>query len=65
MSESNAQLRTQVREVSRQAEVVGALAKEFEREPRIEVLVVLKDKMAALGAAWAGVEEILTGNAKP
>ena len=65
MSQSNAQLRTQVREVSRQAEVVGALAKEFEREPRIEVLVVLKDKMAALGAAWAGVEAILTGSGNP
>ena len=65
MSQSNAQLRTQVREVSRQAEVVGALAKEFEREPRIEVLVALKDKMAALGAAWVAVEEILTGSGKP
>ena len=65
MSQPNAQLRSQVREVRRQAEVVGALAKEFEREPRIEVLVVLKDKMAALGAAWAGVEAILTGSGKP
>jgi hypothetical protein len=61
MSQSNTQLRAHVREVSRQAEVVGALAREFEREPRIEVLVALKDKVAALGAAWAEVEAILTG----
>ena len=65
MSPSNAQLRAKVREVSRQAEVIGALANEFEREPRIEVLVALKNKVAALGAAWDGVEAILTGTAKP
>lgn len=61
MSQSNPQLRSRVREVSRQAEVVGALAKEFEREPRIEVLVALKAKVAALDTAWEGVEAILNG----
>ena len=65
MSSSSAQLRSQVREVSRQAEVVGALAKEFEREPRIEVLVVMKAKVAALAAAWEGVEATLNGTASP
>jgi len=54
-----------VREVRLQAEVVGALAKEFERQPRIEVLVALKDKLVALEAAWDAVEAILTGTAKP
>ena len=41
--------------------MVGALAKEFEREPRIEVLVALKAKVAALDTAWEGVEAILNG----
>jgi len=65
MSPSSTHLRSQVREVSRQAEVVGALAKEFEREPRIEVLVALKAKVAALAAAWDGVDAILTGTSRP
>ena len=65
MSQPSAQLRAHVREVSRQAELVGALAKEFERQPRIEVLVALKDKLVTLGAAWDAVEAILTGTAKP
>jgi hypothetical protein len=65
MSETTKQLRAHVRELGKQAEVVGALAKEFERDARIEVLVALKGKVAALQAAWEAAEAILSGSAKP
>ena len=42
------------------AEVVGALAKEFERQPRPEVLITLKAKIEALGKEWEKTEAILT-----
>ncbi len=61
MSESTRQLRVHVREISRLAELVGALAKEFERQPRIEVLVTVKDKVQLLCEEWAKAEAILTG----
>jgi len=65
MSETTKQLRAHVREVGKQAEVVGVLTKEFERDPRIDVLVALKGKVAALQSAWDAAEAILSGSAKP
>jgi hypothetical protein len=61
-SQSRQILRAHVREVGRLAEVVGALAKEFERRPRVDVLVVLQQKVAALDAEWERAEAILSGN---
>ena len=53
-------LREHVRAVSKQAEVIGALCKEFERQPRGEVLPVLKQHIEALKAEWDKAEAILT-----
>ncbi len=61
MSQSTQQLRAHVREVGRLAEVVGALSKEFERQPRVEVLAALKEKVAALAAEWGQADAILSG----
>ena len=60
MNPSTQQLRAHVREVGRLAEVVGALSKEFQRQPRIEVLVTLKEKVADLSAEWARADAILS-----
>ena len=60
MSQSTTQLRAHVSEVSRLAEVVGALAREFERQPRVEVLAELDKKVAALAAEWERAEAILS-----
>ena len=60
LSRSRQAVRDHVREVGRLAEVVGALAKEFERRPRVDALVVLKQKVAALSAEWERTEQILS-----
>ncbi len=61
MSNSTQQLRAHVREIGRLAEAVGALSKEFERQPRVEVLVTIKEKVALLSDEWAKAEAILSG----
>ena len=60
MTSAAQQLREHVREVSKQAEVIGALCKEFERQPRGEVLPVLKQRIEALKAEWDKAEAILS-----
>jgi hypothetical protein len=60
MSAATQRLREHVREIGKQAEVVGALCKEFERQPRIDVLVALKERIAALHSEWDKVETILS-----
>jgi hypothetical protein len=60
MSESTQQLRAHIREIGKLAEVVGALSKEFERAPRVEVLATMKDKVALLCEEWAKAEKILS-----
>jgi hypothetical protein len=65
MSQSRVRLREHVREVGKLAEVVGALAKEFERQPRLEVLVALKPRIEALAAEWDKADAILSGRAGP
>ncbi|MBI3732868.1 MAG: hypothetical protein HY259_05345 [Chloroflexi bacterium] len=61
MAESTQRLRAHIRELGRLAEVVGALTKEFERQPRVEVLATVKDKVARLCAEWEQAEAILSG----
>ena len=61
MSQTTQQLREHVRAVGKLAEVVGALTKEFERQPRVDVLVVLKERVNALYAEWEEAEAILSG----
>ncbi len=61
MSESTRQLKEHVREIGRLAEVVGALSREFERQPRVEVLVTIKAKVALLCEEWARADAILSG----
>lgn len=63
MSQASIKLREHVRQVGKLAEVVGALTKEFERQPRVEVLVVLKQRVEALAAEWEQVDAILSGRA--
>ena len=58
---SPSDLRAHVREIGRLAEVVGALSKEFERQPRVEVLVTLRERVARLAQEWAEAEAILSG----
>ncbi len=60
MSNSTRELRAHVREIGKLAEVVDALTKEFERQPRVEVLATIKAKVALLTAEWAKVEAILS-----
>ena len=61
MTQASQQLRAHVREIGKLAEVVGALAKEFERQPRADVLVVLRQKLDALQAEWGKADAILSG----
>ncbi len=61
MPESIRPLRDHVREIGKLAEVVGALSKEYERQPNVDVLVVLKARIEALRAEWARAEAILSG----
>lgn len=65
MSQSRLRLRAHVHEVGKLAEVVGALAKEFERQPRLEVLVALKPRIEAIAAEWAKADAILSGRPEP
>ncbi len=60
MAQSPMQLRAHIRAVGQLAEVVGALTKEFERQPRVEVLVTLKEKIGVLMDQWAKAEAILS-----
>jgi hypothetical protein len=60
VSQSTQQLRELVREMGRQAEVIGALCKEFERRPQVDVLSMLKQRIAVLGAEWDKAETILS-----
>jgi len=53
-------LRAHVREIGKLAEVVGALAREFERQPRADVLVNMKERVARLSDEWAKAEAILS-----
>jgi malonyl CoA-acyl carrier protein transacylase len=54
-------VRAHIRELGKMAEVVGALCKEFERQPRVEVLATLKERVARLCEEWAKAEAILSG----
>jgi hypothetical protein len=54
-------LRAHVREIGKLAEVIGALSKEFERQPRVEVLVTLGQRVARLCDEWTQAEAILSG----
>ncbi len=60
-SQASQQLRAHVRAVGKLAEVVGALTKEFERQPRVEILATLKERVARLNDEWARAEAILEG----
>jgi hypothetical protein len=59
MSESTQRLKLRVKTIGQIAEVVNALAKEFERQPRPEILVTLKSKIESLGSEWEKTEAIL------
>jgi len=60
-SPSTRELREHVREIGKLAEVVGALSREFDRQPSVDKLAALKARVAALSAAWARAEAILSG----
>lgn len=63
MSESTQYLKLHVKTVGQIAEVINALSKEFERQPRPEILVTLKAKIESLGREWDKAETILKGQA--
>lgn len=60
MSNSTQQLLTHVREIGRLAEVIGALSKEFDRQPRVEVLASMKGKVELLCEEWTKANAILS-----
>jgi len=63
MSESSQLLKLHVKTLGQIAEVVNALSKEFERQPRPEILVTLKSKIGSLNQEWEKTETILRSKA--
>jgi hypothetical protein len=59
MSESSQLLKLRVKTLGQIAEVVNALSKEFERQPRPEILMTLKSKIESLNKEWEKTETIL------